>query len=229
MSEGAASVATPGEDSRADPLPSADSRRALRRWLPRVAWALGGVFLAVAVLPFVTRGVWAHAPRDAQGFSDQPIPSLGTVAALALLVTVPYLVFPMALAATVTVVDQQVEAATVRGSRSVRLDRLAHVGATAIRWRRSTFNLVLRDIDGHRLILVTKTSKEVPDDIRRAIVSLAAAHPAAVSARTRAHLRLPDRPAFSRRTILGSLTVLAWISWAFLMLAGGASYLWLLG
>ncbi len=164
-----------------------------------------------------------------QGLSDQPIPSLGTVAALALLVTLPYLVFPIALAATVTVLDHQVEAATVRGYRSVRLDRLAHVGATVVRWRRSTFNLFLRDIDGHRLILVTKTAKEVPDDIRRAVVSLAAAHPAAVSARTRAHLRLPNGSSFSQRTILGSLTVLAWIFWAFLMLGGGAFYLWLLG
>jgi hypothetical protein len=222
-------VVTPGEGSRDDPLPAADSRRALRRWLPRVAWAVGGILVAVAALPFVTRGVWAGAPRDAEGFSDQPIPSLGTVALLALLVTLPYLVCPIALVATVTVVDQQVEAATVRGNRSVRLDRLAHVGAAVIRWRRSTFNLFLRDIDGRRLIIVTKTAKDVPDDIRQAVVSLAAAHPAAVSARARAHLGLPDKPAFTRRTILGSLTVVAWISWTFMMLAGVGLYLWLLG
>ena len=190
---------------------------------------MGGVFLAVATLPFVTRGAWAGAPRDAEGFSDQPIPSLGTVAALALLVTLPYLVCPIAFATTVTIVDQRVEAATVRGNRSVRLDHLAHVGATAIRWRRSTFNLFLRDLDGHRLILVTKTAKDVPDEIRMAVVTLDAVHPDAVSTRARAHLRLPDRPSFTRRILLGSLTVLAWIAWTFVLLGGGAFYLWLLG
>jgi len=222
-------VVTPGESGQDDPSLAADSRRALRRWLPRIAWAIGGVFLAVAALPFVTRGVWSGAPRDAEGFSDQPIPSLGTVAALALLVTLPYLLFPIAFATTVTVVDQQVEAATVRGNRSVRLDRIAHVGAAAIRWRRSTFNLFLRDLDGRRLILVTKTAEDVPDEIRQAVVILAAAHPDAVSTRARAHLRLPNRPAFTRRTLLGSLTVLTWIAWAFMVLGGGGFYLWLLG
>lgn len=228
ISDGAASVVKPGDGTRDDPLPAANSR-ALRRWLQRIAWAVGGVLVAVAALPFVTRGVWAGAPRDAQGFSDQPIPSLGTIATLALLVTLPYLLCPIAFVATVTVVDQQVEAVTVRGDRSVRLDRLAHVGAAAIRWRRSTFNLFLRDLDGRRLIVVTKTAKDVPNDIRQAVASLATAHPAAVSARCRAHLRLTDRPAFTRRTILGSLTVLAWVTWAFLMLAGVGFYLWLLG
>ena len=207
MNDGADRVVTPGESGEDDPWLTGDSRRALRSWLPRIAWAVGSVFLAVAALPFVTRGVWSSAPRDAEGLSDQPIPSLGTVAALALLVTLPYLLFPIAFAATTTVVDQQVEAATVRGNRSVRLDRIAHVGAT----------------------VVTKTAKDVPDEIRQAVVTLAAAHPDAVSTRARAHLRLPDRPAFTRRTLLGSLTVLAWIAWTFMVLGGGAFYLWLLG
>ena len=210
---------TPGEGSQDDPWPDANSRRRLRRLLPRIAWALGCIFLAVAALPFVTRTVWSGAPRDSSGFPDQPIPSLGAVAVLALLVALPYLVCPIALVATVTVIDQQVEAATVRGTRSVRLDHLAHVGATAIRCRRSTFNLFLRDVDGQRLIIVTKTAEDVPDKIRHAVVSLADAQPDAVSTRARAHLRLPDRPAFTRRTILGSLTLLAWIAWAFLLLA----------
>lgn len=220
---------TPGEGGRDDPWPAADSTRAPRRWLPRIAWAVGGVFLAVAALPFVTRGVWSGAPRDAEGFSDQPIPSLGAVAALALLMTLPYLVFPIALGATVTVVDQQVEAATVRGTRSVRLDRLARVGAIAIRWRGSRLNLLLRDLDGTRLIVVTTTAKDVPDEIRQAVVRLAATHPGAVSTRARAHLRLPDRPTFTRRTVLGSLTVLACLAWIFMVLGGGAFYVWLLG
>jgi len=201
----------------------------MRRWLPRIAWAAGVFFLAVAALPFITRGVWSRAPRDAEGFSDQPIPSLGAVAVLALLVTLPYLVCPIALAGTVTVVDQQVDAATVRGNRSVRLDSLAHVGAIEIRWRRSTLNLFLRDLQGRRLIIVTRAAEDVPDDIRQAVVSLAAAHPAAVSARALAHLRLPGKPDFARRIILGSITVVAWIAWGFVMLAALALYLQLLG
>jgi len=76
---------------------------------------------------------------------------------------------------------------------------------------------------------VIKTAKDVPDEIRQAVGTLAAVHPDAVSTRARAHLLLPDRPAFTRRTLLGSLTVLAWIAWTFMVLAGVGCYLWLLG
>jgi hypothetical protein len=191
---------------------------------------MGICFLALAALPFVTRRTWSGAPRDAGGFSDQPIPSLGAIAALALLMMLPYLVCPIARVARVTVTDQQVAAATMRGTRSVRLDRLAHVGATVLRSQGgSTLNLFLRDIDGHRLILVARTVADIPDDVRQAVANLAADQPAAVSARARAHLRLSGGPELARRALLASLTILAWIGWAFVLIAGVGLYLQLLG
>lgn len=225
MAETDGQLLTPDDSSRDRPRPFVGARTGLRSRRP-VAWTMGICFLALAALPFVTRSAWSGAPRDAEGFSDQPIPSLGAIAALALLMTLPYLVCPIARVASATVTDRQVAAATMRGTRSVRLDRLAHVGATELRY---TLNLFLRDLDGRRLILVTSIAAGIPDDVRQAVAKLAADHPAAVSARARAHLRLPGGPGLARRALLGSLTILAFMGWALLLLAGAGLYLQLLG